>query len=90
MNVDQLFDHTLRALVLSKSLAQNGYATGPYLGDLAVELRKAHDVLKAKKGAPQQVLAAFIDAAIDDINITRYLEESQKTELQQVTAPHGS
>ena len=38
-------DDTLRALLLSKSLAQNGYAAGSFLASLAGELQKGYDVL---------------------------------------------
>jgi len=80
LDVDTFLDDTLRALLIGKALAQNGYATSSFLGNLVVELQRAHDELGRRAGTSEQVLADFLDAAIQEINISRYFEEFQISE----------
>jgi len=70
-----VLDDALRAVHLSKSLSQNGYVTGNFLASIAKQMSKAKEELESSPHAREQILADYLDAAIQEINISRYLEE---------------
>ena len=73
----QFFDDALQALLLSKSLSQNGYIASAFLNNVSHEIERARDQLYETQGSTEQVLAQYLEAALQEIQVTKYLETLQ-------------
>ena len=72
----------MHALQLSKELSQNGYESSTFLKYVHSELRRATEDLILTEGTTERKLADFLEAAMQEISISRYLEDMQSFEHQ--------
>ena len=72
---------------LFKSLSQNGYHTIEFLQKSAYEFNYIKDQLEATHGEVEQYVARYLGAALEEINIARYLQEQL---VEQSLSPHVS
>ena len=74
------FDDTVRALILSKSLTQNGYHTADFLQKVEREMTVFKNDLLSNGSQYDHMLADYLNVALHEVNIARYLEESNHAE----------
>ena len=69
------FDNAIRAMNLFKLLSQNGYNTIDYLTQSSYEMGLIKDTLDASPIAVEKYLGEYVSAALEEVNIARYLQE---------------
>ena len=72
------FDNAIRAMNLFKLLNQNGYNTIDYLKESSYEMNLIKDTLNANPGPTEKYLSEYVSAALEEVNIARYLQELQQ------------
>ena len=77
-------DDAVRALSLSKSLAQNGYEAGPFLASISLEMERTKEELLQNHPSPNELLISeYLDSAIHDIQISRHLEKMSMNGIEE-------
>ena len=73
-------DNGMRAMDLFKKLSQNGYQTIDFLSQSYYEIELVKTSLGHQKGHTEDYLALYLVAALEEVNIARYLQELQVKE----------
>jgi len=66
---------TAEGLRLAKRLSQNGYSISPFLAEINAQLLNTASHLDHSTIINEMHLVEFIEAAIQELNVTRYVEE---------------
>ena len=71
----QFMEDTKEGLELAKQLSQNGYKISPFLAEISQKLLTTSERLDVDPNRTEQQLVEFIAGALQDINVTRYIEK---------------
>ena len=75
VNIAEFFSDTIDSLSLFKALQLRGHYTAAYLEHVQNELNAANNDLLARHTEADDHLARYVQAAINEVNVARYMEE---------------